>query len=118
MSEEEITGLKETFQAMDTDNSGTITFEELKGGLRRAGSTLNDQEIRELMDAVGGPWLAWGLFLAGTGYSGPGLPPAQGLLSTVAHGLLFTVAQGLLLTVAQGLASTVTQGPLSTPACV
>lgn len=40
------------FQAMDTDNSGAITFDELKAGLRRYGSTLKDTEIRDLMDAV------------------------------------------------------------------
>ncbi|CAM8899398.1 unnamed protein product [Rhodiola kirilowii] len=52
LSEEEIAGLKEMFQAMDTDNSGAITFDELKAGLRRYGSTLQDTEIRDLMDAA------------------------------------------------------------------
>ncbi|XP_042979140.1 calcium-dependent protein kinase 4 isoform X2 [Carya illinoinensis] len=52
LSEEEIAGLREMFQAMDTDNSGSITFDELKAGLRRYGSTLKDIEIRDLMDAV------------------------------------------------------------------
>ena len=37
---------------MDVDGSGTITFEELKAGLKRIGSNLNDMEIKELMDAV------------------------------------------------------------------
>lgn len=41
------------FQAMDTDSSGAITFDELKAGLRRYGSTLKDTEIRDLMEAVG-----------------------------------------------------------------
>ena len=40
------------FQAIDTDNSGAITFDELKAGLRGYGSTLKDIEIRDLMDAV------------------------------------------------------------------
>ena len=40
------------FKAMDTDNSGAITFDELKAGLRSYGSTLKDTEIRDLMDAV------------------------------------------------------------------
>lgn len=53
LSEEEIAGLREMFQAMDTDNSGAITFDELKAGLRRYGSTLKDIEIRDLMEAVG-----------------------------------------------------------------
>ncbi|KAK9135616.1 hypothetical protein Syun_014946 [Stephania yunnanensis] len=52
LSEEEIAGLKEMFQAMDTDNSGAITFDELKAGLRRYGSTLKDVEIRDLMEAA------------------------------------------------------------------
>lgn len=52
LSEEEIAGLKEMFKAMDTDNSGAITFDELKAGLRRYGSTLKDTEIRDLMEAV------------------------------------------------------------------
>lgn len=52
LSEEEIAGLREMFTAMDTDNSGAITFDELKAGLRRYGSTLKDIEIRDLMDAV------------------------------------------------------------------
>lgn len=40
------------FLAMDIDNSGAITFDELKAGLKRYDSTLNDTEIRDLMDAV------------------------------------------------------------------
>ncbi|KAL7082940.1 hypothetical protein ACP275_14G131700 [Erythranthe tilingii] len=52
LSEEEIAGLKEMFKAMDTDNSGAITFDELKAGLRKYGSTLKDIEIRDLMDAA------------------------------------------------------------------
>lgn len=52
LSEEEIAGLKEMFTSMDTDNSGAITFEELKAGLKRYGSNLKDTEIRDLMDAA------------------------------------------------------------------
>ncbi|KAL4355029.1 hypothetical protein GQ457_06G003660 [Hibiscus cannabinus] len=52
LSEEEIAGLREMFTAMDTDNSGAITFDELKAGLRRYGSTLKDTEIKALMDAA------------------------------------------------------------------
>ncbi|XP_059654132.1 calcium-dependent protein kinase 5 isoform X2 [Cornus florida] len=52
LSEEEIAGLREMFKAMDTDSSGAITFDELKAGLRRYGSTLKDIEIRDLMDAA------------------------------------------------------------------
>lgn len=52
LSEEEIGGLKELFKMIDTDSSGTITFEELKEGLRRVGSDLMESEIKSLMDAV------------------------------------------------------------------
>lgn len=37
---------------IDTDNSGTITFEELKEGLKKVGSQLRESEIKALMDAV------------------------------------------------------------------
>ncbi|KAK1272827.1 Calcium-dependent protein kinase 6 [Acorus gramineus] len=52
LSEEEIAGLREMFKAMDTDNSGAITYDELKAGLKRYGSTLGESEIRDLMDAA------------------------------------------------------------------
>ncbi|KAG2323270.1 hypothetical protein Bca4012_058767 [Brassica carinata] len=52
LSEEEIAGLRAMFEAMDTDNSGAITFDELKAGLRRYGSTLKDTEIQDLMQAA------------------------------------------------------------------
>ncbi|WVZ25608.1 hypothetical protein V8G54_004152 [Vigna mungo] len=52
LSEEEIIGLKEMFKSMDTDNSGTITFEELKAGLPKLGSKLSESEVRQLMEAA------------------------------------------------------------------
>ncbi|KAM1005155.1 hypothetical protein ACFX14_005358 [Malus domestica] len=52
LSEEEIKGLKTMFTNMDTDNSGTITYEELKTGLARIGSRLSETEVRQLMDAA------------------------------------------------------------------
>lgn len=45
-------GLKEMFKSMDTDNSGTITFEELKAGLPKLGTKLSESEVRQLMEAV------------------------------------------------------------------
>mgnify|MGYP000494643701 FL=1 len=45
-------GLKQMFKNMDTDNSGTITFEELKVGLAKQGSKLPEHEIRQLIEAV------------------------------------------------------------------
>ena len=52
LSEEEIAGLKEMFKMIDTDNSGQITFEELKAGLKRVGANLKESEIYDLMHAV------------------------------------------------------------------
>lgn len=46
---------------IDTDNSGTITFDELKDGLKRVGSDLMESEIRDLMEAVSKLFL--GLYL-------------------------------------------------------
>uniref|UniRef100_A0A7N0UIV8 EF-hand domain-containing protein n=1 Tax=Kalanchoe fedtschenkoi TaxID=63787 RepID=A0A7N0UIV8_KALFE len=37
---------------MDTDNSGTITYEELKSGLTRLGSKLSEFEVKQLMEAA------------------------------------------------------------------
>ncbi|KAL2316755.1 hypothetical protein Fmac_030631 [Flemingia macrophylla] len=52
LSEEEIQGLKAMFTNMDTDNSGTITYEELRAGLQRLGSKLTEAEVKQLMDAA------------------------------------------------------------------
>ncbi|XP_039058849.1 LOW QUALITY PROTEIN: calcium-dependent protein kinase SK5-like [Hibiscus syriacus] len=69
LSEEEIGGLKELFKMIDTDNSGTITFEELKDGLKRVGSELMESEIKDLMDAAdidNNGSIDYGEFLAAT----------------------------------------------------
>ncbi|XP_008798697.1 calcium-dependent protein kinase 10-like [Phoenix dactylifera] len=52
LSEDEIAGLKEMFKMIDTDNSGQITFEELKAGLKRVGANLKESEIYALMQAA------------------------------------------------------------------
>ncbi|XP_010439398.1 PREDICTED: calcium-dependent protein kinase 15-like [Camelina sativa] len=52
LSEEEIKGLKTMFANMDTDKSGTITYEELKTGLARLGSKLTEAEVKQLMEAA------------------------------------------------------------------
>ncbi|XP_024357591.1 calcium-dependent protein kinase 26 isoform X1 [Physcomitrium patens] len=69
LSEEEIAGLREMFKMIDTDHSGTITFEELKSGLERVGSNLVESEIRQLMDAADvdqNGTIDYGEFLAAT----------------------------------------------------
>ncbi|XP_030542928.1 calcium-dependent protein kinase 2-like [Rhodamnia argentea] len=52
LSEEDIQGLKAMFANMDTDKSGTITYEELKTGLARLGSKLTEAEVKQLMEAA------------------------------------------------------------------
>ncbi|KAL5215425.1 hypothetical protein ABZP36_006826 [Zizania latifolia] len=52
LSEEEIRGLKQMFNNMDTDKSGTITVEELKVGLTKLGSRISEAEVRNLLEAV------------------------------------------------------------------
>ncbi|PON75737.1 B3 domain-containing protein [Parasponia andersonii] len=52
LSEEEIMGLKQMFKGMDTDNSGTITLEELKQGLAKQGTKLSEIEVKQLMEAA------------------------------------------------------------------
>ncbi|KAF3446831.1 hypothetical protein FNV43_RR12011 [Rhamnella rubrinervis] len=52
LSSEEIQGLKQMFNNIDTDGSGTITYDELKTGLSRLGSKLTESEIKQLMDAA------------------------------------------------------------------
>ncbi|KAJ0082218.1 hypothetical protein Patl1_10027 [Pistacia atlantica] len=52
LSEEEIKGLKAMFANMDTDKSGTITYEELKSGMARLGSKLSEAEVKQLMEAA------------------------------------------------------------------
>ncbi|KAF9595447.1 hypothetical protein IFM89_000365 [Coptis chinensis] len=52
LSEDEIAGLKELFKMIDTDNSGHITFEELRDGLKRVGANLKESEIYDLLQAA------------------------------------------------------------------
>ncbi|KAL6992831.1 Calcium-dependent protein kinase 2 [Sarracenia purpurea var. burkii] len=40
------------FTNLDTDNSGAITYEELKTGLARLGSKLSEAEVKQLMEAA------------------------------------------------------------------
>lgn len=52
LSEEEIMGLKEMFKAMDKDNSGSITYDELREGLRNHGTNLPEHQVQELLEAA------------------------------------------------------------------
>ncbi|KAL5709000.1 non-specific serine/threonine protein kinase [Ranunculus cassubicifolius] len=52
LSEDEIAGLKNLFAMIDADNSGQITFEELRDGLKKVGANLKESEIYDLMQAA------------------------------------------------------------------
>lgn len=52
LSVEEVEGIREMFKTMDTNNNGSISFEELKAGLHKAGSHLSEQEVQLLMDTA------------------------------------------------------------------
>ena len=52
LSEEEMIDLKDMLKNMDTDNSGTITFEELKSGFAKLGSKLSEVEVWQWIDVV------------------------------------------------------------------
>lgn len=52
LSEKEIVGLNKIFQSLDTDNSGSITFEELKSGLVKHGNKMSEVQIRQLLDGA------------------------------------------------------------------
>ena len=63
LPEEEIQGLKQMFANMDTDGSGSITYDELKEGLAQLGSKLTETEVKALMEAVSVSVLAMILYL-------------------------------------------------------
>jgi calcium-dependent protein kinase len=52
LSEEEIAGLRQMFKAVDVQNRGVITFGELRQGLKRYGSELENREISDIMEVV------------------------------------------------------------------
>ncbi len=69
LSKEEIAGMKEVFQAFDTDRSGTVTISELMDGLRKKGVEKAASEVAELvksMDMDGNGELDYEEFIAAT----------------------------------------------------
>ncbi|CAI5954307.1 unnamed protein product [Closterium sp. NIES-65] len=69
LKEEEIRGLRELFEAMDTDGSGTITMTELRDGLKKYGANLSDAEISRIMEETDidqSGEIEYGEFLAAT----------------------------------------------------
>jgi Ca2+-binding EF-hand superfamily protein len=43
------------FKAMDTDNDGIVSYEELKSGIAKFGSHLAEAEVQMLIEAVSFP---------------------------------------------------------------
>eukprot|EP00270_Netrium_digitus_P016826 TRINITY_DN6091_c0_g1_i1.p1 TRINITY_DN6091_c0_g1~~TRINITY_DN6091_c0_g1_i1.p1 ORF type:complete len:511 (-),score=134.74 TRINITY_DN6091_c0_g1_i1:229-1761(-) len=69
LHEEEIIGLRELFRMMDTDNSGTITIEELGVGLKKLGAHPTEAELKQIMaeaDIDNSGVLEYGEFIAAT----------------------------------------------------
>ncbi|KAI3970626.1 hypothetical protein MKX01_024273 [Papaver californicum] len=52
LSIEEVEVIRDMFKLMDTDNSGKITYEELKSGLQKVGSQLAEPEMKMLMEVA------------------------------------------------------------------
>lgn len=40
------------FENMDTDKSGTITYDELKTGLEKLGSRLTETKVKQILEDV------------------------------------------------------------------
>ncbi|XP_058072656.1 calcium-dependent protein kinase 20-like [Magnolia sinica] len=67
LSVEEVAGIKEMFQIMDSNNNGKITLEELKVGLHKIGQQVPDPDVQMLMEAAdvdGNGTLDYGEFVA------------------------------------------------------
>ena len=52
LSVEEVAGIKEAFDMMDTNKRGKINLEELRTGLQKLGHQIPDADLQILMDAV------------------------------------------------------------------
>ena len=52
LSRDEIKGLKKMFKEMDRDGSGSITYAELREGMRRLGNAMPEAQLQAIMEAV------------------------------------------------------------------
>ncbi|CAO2838131.1 unnamed protein product [Amaranthus hypochondriacus] len=52
LPEEQIEKLRNTFQMMDTDKNGSLSFEELKHGLQKLGHAFPDSDVQMILDAA------------------------------------------------------------------
>uniref|UniRef100_A0A5B7AXG8 non-specific serine/threonine protein kinase n=1 Tax=Davidia involucrata TaxID=16924 RepID=A0A5B7AXG8_DAVIN len=67
LSVEEVAGIKEAFEMMDTSKRGKINLEELRNGLQKLGHQIPDAELQILMEAAnidGDGTLNYGEFVA------------------------------------------------------
>lgn len=49
---DEVAGIKDAFEMMDTGKTGKITLDEFRTGLQKLGQQIPDSELQILMDAV------------------------------------------------------------------
>lgn len=69
LSTDEITGMKELFKSIDTDNSGTITVAELRKAMTQWGHKISEAELQNLInvaDVDGDGLIDYNEFVAGT----------------------------------------------------
>lgn len=69
LSEDELEGLKSLFKSIDSDNSGTITVEELRKALAQWGHKIQDTELQQLLafaDVDGNGTIDYNEFVAAT----------------------------------------------------
>ncbi|KAA8528082.1 hypothetical protein F0562_035049 [Nyssa sinensis] len=67
LSVEEVAGIKEAFDMMDTSKRGKINLEELRNGLQKLGQQISDADLQILMEAAdvdGNGTLNYGEFIA------------------------------------------------------
>ncbi|KAK9273074.1 hypothetical protein L1049_017881 [Liquidambar formosana] len=68
LSVEEVAGIKDAFQMMDTNNRGKINLEEFRNGLQKLGQPIPDADLQILMEAAdvdGDGTLNYAEFVAG-----------------------------------------------------
>eukprot|EP00742_Colponemidia_sp_Colp-10_P002048 GILJ01002188.1.p1 GENE.GILJ01002188.1~~GILJ01002188.1.p1 ORF type:complete len:487 (+),score=92.76 GILJ01002188.1:68-1528(+) len=69
LNDTEVTNLKNAFKAIDTDNSGTITYQELTSALDSVGLKVAQEEIKRILESVdfdGNGRINYSEFLAAT----------------------------------------------------
>eukprot|EP00475_Leptophrys_vorax_P003709 TRINITY_DN12176_c0_g2_i1.p1 TRINITY_DN12176_c0_g2~~TRINITY_DN12176_c0_g2_i1.p1 ORF type:complete len:202 (-),score=25.72 TRINITY_DN12176_c0_g2_i1:205-780(-) len=52
LTEEEILGMREVFDCIDADHSGSISLDEMRKGLQNMGAKMNEGELRQLYAAL------------------------------------------------------------------